>query len=88
MIIDSHCHLDYEPMVSNLDDVIDRAKNNGVNLMLSICTEEKKFSKILEISNKYRQVFLTYGIHPHESKNHKSINKDSILKSLKKAKRL
>tara|TARA_B100000886_G_scaffold328769_1_gene277474 strand:+ start:519 stop:1295 length:777 start_codon:yes stop_codon:yes gene_type:complete len=88
MIIDSHCHLDYEPIFSNLDDIINRAGKNGVNLMLSICTEEKKFSKILEISNRYRQVFLTYGIHPHESKNHKNINKSSILKSLKESKKI
>ena len=34
MIIDSHCHLDYEPINSSLDQVIKRAKLNGVMNLL------------------------------------------------------
>ena len=48
MIIDSHCHLDYEPINSSLDEVIERAKKNGVTNMLTISTEDKKYSKILK----------------------------------------
>jgi Mg-dependent DNase len=33
MIIDSHCHLDYEPMYSNLDNVCKRAKDSNVKIM-------------------------------------------------------
>ena len=33
MIIDSHCHFDYEPINSSLDEVIERAKKNGVTNM-------------------------------------------------------
>ena len=35
-MIDSHCHLDYEPMFSNLEKVIKRAKDSDVKLMLTI----------------------------------------------------
>ena len=30
MIIDSHCHLDYEPLVDNLDQVLLNAKQNNI----------------------------------------------------------
>ena len=38
MIIDSHCHLEYEPMGSNLKEVIKRALVNDVKYLLSIST--------------------------------------------------
>ena len=49
MIIDSHCHLDYEPMSSSIDNVILRAKKNHVKYLLTISTEDKNYSKILKI---------------------------------------
>ena len=49
MIIDSHCHLTYEPMSLNLKDTIDRANKDGVKYMLTISTEDKSFKKILNI---------------------------------------
>ena len=42
MIIDS-CHLNYPPMSDNLNNVIKRAKDSGVDYMLTISTERQKF---------------------------------------------
>ncbi len=82
MIIDSHCHLTYEPMTSSLEKTIDRAKKNGVDFILTISTEDKSFDNILQILKKYRNVYGSYGIHPHEAKNHQKIkSKDIIAKS-------
>ena len=80
MIIDSHCHLTYEPMSLNLKETIQRANDDGVKYMLTISTEHKSFNKILDIINKYKEVYGTYGIHPHEAKNHMDIKKDDIIK--------
>ncbi len=88
MLIDSHCHLDYEPMCNDLDSIIDRAKENGVNIMLTISTEDKKFQSILDIVNKYNQVYGTYGIHPHEAKNHNHITLQNILDNFKSNKKI
>ena len=49
MIIDSHCHLTYEPMSNSLRQTIDRANRDGVKYMLTISTEDKSFIKILNI---------------------------------------
>ena len=83
MIIDSHCHLDYEPMFSNLDSVIKRAKDSKVKYMLTISVTDKKYNIILDITKKFQDVYGTYGIHPHEAKNHTNIDKKTILKKLK-----
>ena len=79
MIIDSHCHLDYEPMYSKLNDVLKRASLAKVNKILTISVKDNQFDKILNILKKFPNVFGTYGIHPHEAKNHKEINKETIL---------
>ena len=83
MIIDSHCHLDYEPMFSNLKDVISRAKDSNVKFILTISVTDKKFDNILNIINKFPNVYGTYGIHPHEAKDHNEIIKEIILKKIK-----
>tara|TARA_Y100001970_G_C14081534_1_gene774981 strand:- start:108 stop:884 length:777 start_codon:yes stop_codon:yes gene_type:complete len=88
MIIDSHCHLNYSPMSENLDEVIKRAKNNGVNYMLTISTEHKSFENVLSIIDNYKEVYGTYGIHPHEAKNHMGIKKDNIINSTKLNKKI
>ena len=48
MIVDSHCHLTYEPMSLSLNDTMKRANNDGIKYILTISTEDKSFDKILK----------------------------------------
>ena len=52
MIIDSHCHLTYEPMNLDLDRTIERANNDNVKYLLTISTEDKSYKKILDVVKK------------------------------------
>ena len=80
MIIDSHCHLNYEPLSLCLKETIDRANKDGVKYLLTISTEDKSYEKILNIISKNECVYGSYGIHPHEAKNHLSITSKDIIK--------
>jgi len=80
-MIDSHCHLDYEPLLSNLDGVIQRSKDIGIKKILTICTTLNSFLKIKEIINKDKIIFGTYGIHPHEVKNN-IVDSDTIINEI------
>ena len=82
MIIDSHCHLEYEPMSSNLREVIDRAVKNNVKYLLSISTTNESFERIIQIVKNHNNVYGTYGIHPHETKNYQTLTSDEITSSL------
>ena len=82
MIIDSHCHLEYEPMGSNLDLVIERALKNNIKYLLSISTTNESYLNILKIINKYKCVYGTYGIHPHETKNYINLTEQEIVKKI------
>ena len=88
MIIDSHCHLNYEPMSLSLKDTIDRANRDGVEYLLTISTEDKSFDKILSIIMNNKCVYGSYGIHPHEAKNHISIKSQHIIDKIKLNKKI
>ncbi len=88
MIIDSHCHLTYEPMSNCLADTINRAIKDGVKYMLTISTEDKSFDKILKIISSHKNVFGTYGIHPHEAKFHQNIKISDIIKKINLSKKI
>jgi len=80
-MIDSHCHLDHEPLYSDLTNVIIRSKNVGIKKLLTISTSLKSFTKIKEIINVDKIIYGTIGIHPHES-NRDQVNSDYIVKNL------
>ena len=80
-MIDSHCHLDHEPLFDDLDNVIKRAKEIGLQKLLTICTTLKSFEKIKELVKKDDIIYGTYGIHPHEAKNDK-VTSDVIIKQI------
>ena len=81
-MIDSHCHLDHEPLLSDLSNVLKRSKHVGIKKLLTISTSFESFSRIKDIVNKDEIIYGTVGIHPHES-NTNIITKNEIVKSLK-----
>ena len=78
MIIDSHCHLDYSNLYDQLDDVVKRAEYNQVKYMLTICTTLESFERIKLIVEKYKNIYGTFGIHPHETKKYTYIDSKFI----------
>ena len=81
-MIDSHCHLDHEPLFSDLSNIIKRSKNIGIEKLLTISTSFESFAKVKELINKDEIIYGTIGIHPHESSTN-IISSNEIIKSLK-----
>ena len=65
MFVDSHCHLTYEPLFSNIDDVISHCATNDVNKLLTISTDLQTSKDSILIADKHKNVFCTIGIHPN-----------------------
>ena len=82
-MIDSHCHLDHEPMYSDLKNVIYRSKDVGIEKILSICTTINSFEKIVKIINFDPIIYGTFGIHPHECSDN-IVTKEEIINNVKK----
>ena len=79
-MIDSHCHLDHEPLINDLVNVIKRSKAVGIKKLLTISTSHASFKRILEIINKDEIIYGSIGIHPHETIDNK-ITSEFIVKN-------
>ena len=88
MIADSHCHLDYPDLYNELDDVVNRAIKNDVKLLLTICTTVESFKRIKLIVDKYKNIYGTFGIHPHETKNFKNMTDTLIIEYKNESKKI
>ena len=69
MIIDSHCHLISSRYERPIDEIFDLCKASNIAILLNITTKENEFDEILNLSKKYKQIYNSIGIHPHETKN-------------------
>ena len=77
-MIDSHCHLDQEPLNENLPDIISRCKEVGIEKLLTISTTTKSFQKIVKLVEYDEIIYGTFGIHPHEA-DKEMLTKDEIV---------
>ena len=66
-MIDSHCHLDHEPLYSNINDVIKRSKQIGLKKILTISTNLNSFENIKKIIELDEMIYGSIGLHPHET---------------------
>ena len=67
MFTDTHCHLSKEDY-DNIDEVIDRAKENNVNRLIICGCDKNGIKEALEIANTYDNIYLEIGFHPSEAK--------------------
>ena len=81
-MIDSHCHLDHEPLLSDITNVIQRSKDVGIKKLLTISTSFESFSRIKDLIKIDEMIYGTIGIHPHESSKD-IITSSEIIKNLK-----
>ena len=86
-MIDSHCHLDHEPLLSDLTNVLQRSKDVGVEKLLTISTSHESFSRVKELVNRDEMIYGTIGIHPHESSTN-IITANEIIDNLKNNKKI
>jgi TatD DNase family protein len=67
MLVDSHCHLDFPDFADDLDGVVDRARQAGVGVMLTIGTHITRYEQVVKVAERFDNVWATVGIHPHEA---------------------
>ena len=87
-MIDSHCHLDHEPLLENLNEVIKRSKEVGISKLLTICTTVESFDRINKIIKIDPMIYGTFGIHPHETEESLLIDKNYIINQINQNERI
>jgi TatD DNase family protein len=74
VLIDSHCHLNYKGLVEDQANVLERARAQGVGVMLNIATRESAWDDVLGTALREPDVWATVGIHPHEADDHPHVD--------------
>ena len=67
MFIDSHAHLFFKDYESDLDDVLQRARDAGVTAIVIPGTDLETSRASVELANKYAMIYACVGFHPHDA---------------------
>ncbi|MCY4541454.1 MAG: TatD family hydrolase [Rhodobacteraceae bacterium] len=78
-IIDSHCHLDFPQFSDDLDALVDRARQVGVQRMLTICTRPGSVDRTIEIAEAHEEIYFAAGVHPHYAAEEADCSVDELL---------
>lgn len=81
MYIDTHCHL-YNEYYKDLKAIIKEATSNNVKIMIVNGVDKKSNQEIMNIVNKYPNIYGTLGYHPSEVKNIKNEDMQFIKKNI------
>jgi TatD DNase family protein len=79
MLIDSHCHLEYEGLVEDQQGVLERARAAGIAGMLNISTRQSEWDRVVGTAARESDVWASVGIHPHEADNHADLGEAVLL---------
>tara|TARA_A100001391_G_scaffold82977_4_gene54267 strand:- start:6926 stop:7708 length:783 start_codon:yes stop_codon:yes gene_type:complete len=79
MLVDSHCHLDFDVLADDIDGVLSRARDNGVSHCVTISTRIRRFEALLAIAETHENVFCSVGTHPHNAHEELDVSVDEII---------
>jgi len=65
-LVDSHCHLDFDPLGADVPSVLARARENGVGHMLCVSVTLERLPGIIDIARAHPRVYASVGVHPNE----------------------
>lgn len=79
LLVDSHCHLNFDSLQENIDGVLERAQQADVGLMVTISTRVRDFDIIRKIAEAHDNVYCTIGTHPHNADDETDITAAQLI---------
>ncbi len=70
MIIDTHCHLDDDRYNEDLDEVIKRAKDAGVERFVVPGADPDTLERAVKLAEDYKEIYFAVGVHPYDAQNY------------------
>ena len=81
MLVDSHCHLEYEGLVDDQDAVLNRARDAGVQGFLNISTKQAEWDQVVATAAREPDVWASVGIHPHNADGHADLARETLFEA-------
>ena len=79
MLVDSHCHLDFDVFDEDRQETIQRARDAGVATMVTICTRVTRFEEIRAIAETDENIWCSVGIHPHQAEEEPVVTVEDLV---------
>jgi len=64
MLIDSHCHIDFDEYVGRMPEILARMAQNQVTHALCVSVNLTDFPRVLSLAERHPQLFASVGVHP------------------------
>lgn len=80
MLIDSHCHLDFDVLAADRAGVLERARAAGVTGMVTIGTWVSKYDVIRAIAEEHDHIWFSVGTHPHNADQELDVTVDDLVR--------
>jgi TatD DNase family protein len=68
-LIDTHCHLTFEQLAGDIENVLERSRAAGVTGWITVGTDTKHNQKVVELAERFENIYAAVGIHPHDAKD-------------------
>lgn len=65
-LVDSHCHINFDPLGDKLETVLSNAREHGINHMLCVSVNMEDLSEVITLAENHRHIFASVGVHPNE----------------------
>lgn len=67
MFFDSHAHIDGEKFDKDREQVLARAKENGIDLIMNPGADFASSVRAVELAQQHEMIYAAVGIHPHDA---------------------
>src|SRR5262245_63206761 len=81
MFIDSHAHIDGPEFDADREEVIQRARDAGVDVILNVGTGDPHsgaFERAIEFGSTHQSIYTAIGTHPHDASKYDQLAEDKI----------
>ena len=83
MLVDSHCHIDFNDFEGDIDEIIQHMKENGVTAVLNAGNGLDGFDGQLDLSEKYPFIYTAVGVHPHTADENTNLTAETLVEKTK-----
>jgi TatD DNase family protein len=69
-LVDSHCHINFEPLNEDIEGLLARAQSNGVAYLLCVAVNLEDYPQIEQLAARHKNIFSSVGVHPNTTNCH------------------
>ena len=69
MLVDSHCHIDFEEYAERMPQLLENMARNQVTHALCVCVNLADFPRVLALAERHAELFASVGVHPDQAED-------------------